>query len=236
MTSGSFFENPILNSPYSEPDRYHSLDAEGQPLDEPPRQGRRRSEFITPVPKPRKRKQKNNARQGKLGLQNDDGVSSDEQEYNPTPIINEIRRHLAAWRALPQSSWGVTPATARLLNHWRHHQFQGIRPFFCQVEAVEAVIWLTEVAKAQKQYSHIWEHVLGANEQANPELLRIAMKMAAGAGKRAHHESARYDSDRSLSPRRRGAAPIAGAPCSNSGAGSWRHRRRRSPIRRWCSR
>ena len=67
--------------------------------------------------------------------------------------------------------------------YWRSHQFQGVRPFFCQVEAVETVIWLTEVARNKKQYAHIWEHILGANEQANPELLRLAMKMATGAGK-----------------------------------------------------
>ena len=30
--------------------------------------------------------------------------------------------------------------------HWWHHQFQGIRPLFCQVEAVETAIWLTEAA------------------------------------------------------------------------------------------
>lgn len=41
--------------------------------------------------------------------------------------------------------WGVTPETARLLQHWRHHDFAGIRPFFCQIEAVETVIWLREV-------------------------------------------------------------------------------------------
>ncbi|MBR8187009.1 DEAD/DEAH box helicase family protein [Burkholderia ambifaria] len=58
-----------------------------------------------------------------------------------------------------------------------------MRPFFCQVEAVETVIWLTEVARNKRQYSHIWEHILGANEQANPELVRLAMKMATGAGK-----------------------------------------------------
>ncbi|MCB1154175.1 DEAD/DEAH box helicase family protein, partial [bacterium] len=182
-TGSSFFENPILNSPYEEPDRFHPLDDEGQPLNEPPRQGRRRSEFIAPVPKPRKRKQKADTRQGKLGLQADDGISTDEQEYDPNLIINEIRRYLAAWRSQPPASWGVSPATVRLLNHWRHYPFQGIRPFFCQIEAVEAVIWLTEVARTRKQYSRIWEHVLGANEQANPELLRIAMKMATGAGK-----------------------------------------------------
>jgi type III restriction enzyme len=178
-----FFENPILNSPYEEPKRHRALDTEGQPLNEPPREGRRRSEFITPVPKPRKKKQRADKTQGKLVLEEADDTSIDEQEYNPTPIINEIRGHLAAWRALPQSSWGVSPATARLLSHWRSHGFQGVRPFFCQIEAVETVIWLTEVAKSRKQYGLIWEHILGANEQANPELLRIAMKMATGAGK-----------------------------------------------------
>lgn len=183
MTTSQFFENPILNSPYEEPKRHHALDPSGQPLDEPPREGRRRSEFITPVPKPRKRKQRTGAAQGSLGLTSGDGVSTESQEYNPTPIINEIRSHLATWRALPKSSWGVTPATARLLEYWRTHPFEGVKPFFCQIEAVETVIWLTEVAKSRKQYASIWEHILGANEQANPELLRLAMKMATGAGK-----------------------------------------------------
>ena len=63
-----FFENPILNSPYEEPTRHHALDADGQPLNEPPREGRRRSEFITPVPKPRKKKQRADKAQGRLGL------------------------------------------------------------------------------------------------------------------------------------------------------------------------
>ncbi|MEQ1718326.1 MAG: DEAD/DEAH box helicase family protein [Hyphomicrobium sp.] len=182
-TAPPFFEKPILNSPYEEPWRHHALDPDGQPLNEPPRDGRRRSEFITPVPQPRKKKQRADKAQGKLGLEPTDDISTDEQEYNPTPIINLIRGHLATWRTLPQSSWGVSPATARLLNHWRSHPFQSTRPFFCQIEAVETVIWLTEVAKTKKQYSTIWEHILGANEQANPELLRIAMKMATGAGK-----------------------------------------------------
>jgi type III restriction enzyme len=179
-----FFEHPILNSPYEEPTRHHPLDGEGQPLNEPPRDGRRKSELITPVPKPRKKKRRNAGKdQASLDLSGDDGLSSEEQEYNPTPIINEIRRHVGDWRQLNPAAWGVTPATARLLNYWRSHQFQGVRPFFCQVEAVETVIWLTEVARTKRQYAHIWEHVLGANEQANPELLRLAMKMATGAGK-----------------------------------------------------
>jgi type III restriction enzyme len=182
--ASSFFEQPILNSPYEEPTRHHPLDTEGQPLNEPPRDGRRKSELITPVPKPRKKKRKNASKdQGNLDLHSDDGISTEEQEYNPTPIINEIRTHVGEWRRSNLGAWGVTPATARLLTYWRSHQFQGVRPFFCQVEAVETVIWLTEVARTKRQYAHIWEHILGANEQANPELLRLAMKMATGAGK-----------------------------------------------------
>jgi superfamily I DNA/RNA helicase len=48
----AFFERPILNSPYEVPRLHHALDKDGQPLDLPPVEGRRRSELITPVPKP----------------------------------------------------------------------------------------------------------------------------------------------------------------------------------------
>jgi type III restriction enzyme len=178
----NFFEKPILNSPYEVPRLHHALDHDGQPTDAPPVQGRRRSELITPVPKPRKKK--NKAEQGKLALGDKEGLSTAEQEYNPTPIINEIRSHVASWRDLPNAAdWGVTPATARLLAHWRSSNFESVRPFFCQVEAVETIIWLTEVARREKRYEKFWEHMKGANEQANPELLRIAMKMATGSGK-----------------------------------------------------
>lgn len=182
--TGTFYDQPILNSPYEEPTRHHALDEEGQPTEQPPVSGRRRSKLIAPVPKPRKRRKKADPLQTAMGLQSDDGISSDEQEYNPTPIINEIRSRVAAWRRPPgQTNWGVTPATARLLQHWRHHDFQGIRPFFCQIEAVETTIWLTEVTRNQKTCKRFWDHIRGANEQANPELIRLAMKMATGAGK-----------------------------------------------------
>jgi len=77
--SSPFFEHPILNSPYAEPSRHHPLDAEGQPLNEPPRDGRRKSELITPVPKPRKKKRQN-ADQANLDLHSDDGISTEEQQ------------------------------------------------------------------------------------------------------------------------------------------------------------
>lgn len=180
----SFFEQPILNSPYDVPTRYHPLDGDGQPLDQPPVNGRRKSELLTPVPKPRKQQKKAGADQKSFVLSDSSGLSTVEQEYNPTPIINEIRSHVATWRALPNpGDWGVTPTTATLLNHWRHHNFHDVTPFFCQIEAVETIIWLTEVARREKRHKHLWAHVEGANKDANPELIRLAMKMATGSGK-----------------------------------------------------
>lgn len=180
----TFFEQPILNSPYEVPTRHHALDNDGQPLDQPPVEGRRRSELITPVPKPRKQQKKAGKDQASFVLPDKEGLSTAEQEYNPTPIINEIRQYVATWRRIPNpADWGVTPATAQLLKHWRHHNFHGVRPFFCQVEAAETAIWLTEVARREKRYKHIWAHIEGANKDANPELVRLALKMATGSGK-----------------------------------------------------
>jgi type III restriction enzyme len=160
---------------------HHALDADGQPLDVPPVEGRRRSELITPVPSARRRTQ---GKQKSLAFQDETGLSSDTQKYNPTPIINEIRSHVESWRALPNpADWGVTPATARLLTYWRSHNFEGVRPFFCQVEAAETMVWLTEVAPKLKRTAHIREHLKASNQQANPELFRLGMKMATGAGK-----------------------------------------------------
>ncbi len=103
-----FFEQPILNSPYEVPRQHHALDGDGQPLDQGPVQGRRRSALITPVPKAKK--QRGKGKQANLGLGDGAGLSSTEQAYNPTPIINEIRGHVASWRALPNpSDWASRP-------------------------------------------------------------------------------------------------------------------------------
>jgi type III restriction enzyme len=142
--TNSFFEQPILNSPYAFPARHWELDRDGQPTNRIV-EARRGSDLITPVPKPKKRKR--DAKQSELVLGSEDDLSSAKQEYNPTPIINEMRTYVDQWRRLPNpDQWLVTPETARLLQHWRSHQFGGVRPFFCQIEAVETAIWLAEVA------------------------------------------------------------------------------------------
>ena len=168
-----FFERPILNSPYDYPARHWELDDQGQPTQQIIDR-RRRAEFITPIPKPKKRK-KSAYQQQRFVFDEGKGLSTQEQQYDPTPIINELRRQVDQWRSLPNSNdWKVTPETARLLQHWRHHRFNNLRPFFCQVEAIETAIWLTEVApKAGKAGKGFLDHLLNANNDANPEINRF---------------------------------------------------------------
>ena len=179
-----FFEQPILNSPYAYPGRHWELDPDGQPTDKIT-ESRRRSAFITPVPKPKKRRQAGEDKQSELLFKDKEGISTAQQQYDPNTIINEIRGYVDQWRKLPNpDQWQVTPETARLLQHWRHYPFASIRPFFCQIEAVETAIWLTEVAPHQGERGRKFlDYLKSANEHANPELFRIALKLATGAGK-----------------------------------------------------
>ena len=177
-----FFERPILNNPYDYPAQHWELDEQGQPTQRII-ENRRKAEFITPIPKPRKRTAKD---QSQFVFDEGKALSTEKQQYEATSaMINEVRYAVDQWRALKNpADWQVEPETQRLLQHWRHHPFGGIRPFFCQVEAVETAIWLTEVApKLGKSGKRFLEHLAAANQEANPELLRLALKLATGAGK-----------------------------------------------------
>ena len=176
-----FFEQPILNSPYEYPEKHWELDEQGQPTQKI-LETRRRAEFITPIPKPKKRKMA--AAQDAIVFDEGKGLSAKDQQYNLTSIINEVRGHVDSWRSLPNpNQWQVTPETVRLLQHWRHHRFSGIRPFFCQIEAAETAIWLTEVAPKFKNRKRLLDYLASVNRDANPELMRLALKLATGAGK-----------------------------------------------------
>jgi type III restriction enzyme len=179
--SNLFFERPILNSPYQYPLRHWELDINGQPTQQII-EHRRKAEFITPIPKPKKRRAKEN-HQAEIVFDEGKGLSTEEQQYDPTSMINEVRSHVDAWRSLPAHQWQVTPETTRLLQHWRHHAFGDIRPFFCQVEAVETAIWLTEVAPQTTAGKKILTILDAANSEANPKIKRVALKLATGAGK-----------------------------------------------------
>lgn len=170
----NFFENPILNSPYEEPLRHWQTDENNRPtgLVE---ESRRPSSLISPIPAP-----------AAGGQNNGPDLFSDvidNVEYSENQFINSIRGMVREWLRQPREKWGVTPETARLIDHWRNFSFASYRPFFCQREAVETLIWLTEVAPRTRSGKEVLEKLRAANDGADPNLFRIACKLATGAGK-----------------------------------------------------
>jgi hypothetical protein len=67
--------------------------------------GRRESQLITPIPKPRKRGGKDEQRELEFGAQ---GLSDGDQQYEVTQQINSIRALVEEWRQAPESQWKVT--------------------------------------------------------------------------------------------------------------------------------
>ena len=177
-----FFERPVLNAPYDHPSRHWELDESGQPTDRIVAR-RRRVSFVTPIPKPKKRKGSQDEMVFDAGARR---LAGEGQQYDLREIIGGVRRAVDEWRTLPEAEWRVTPETARLLRHWRRPRVDGFRPFFCQVEAAETAIWLTEVAPARGNAGRPFlDHLEAANAEANPGLSRLALKLATGAGKTA---------------------------------------------------
>ena len=108
-TDQTFFDKPILNSPYVRPARHWELDEDGRPTNNILPQ-RRSAALISVIPGSKKRARSS---QTEMVLDAGHGLSTDVQEYNPTPIINELRQELDTWRQLPNpQQWQVTPATA----------------------------------------------------------------------------------------------------------------------------
>src|SRR5690606_15005132 len=101
--TNEFFEQPILNSPYEYPSHHWELDATGQPTQKIA-PNRRRADFITPIPRPRKRKGAAGD-QTSLTFDEGKGLSTDEQAYDHTAIINAVRQEVDAWRVLPHAQW-----------------------------------------------------------------------------------------------------------------------------------
>jgi len=180
----SFFEQPVLNSPYAPPTRHWELDKDGRPTDRIVER-RRGAELVSAVPQPKTQKA---STQAAFVLDTGQGLSTEQGEYNQTYMINLLRQEVDTWRRLPNpEQWQVTPTTARLLRHWRGlmaDPTRPIRPFFCQLEAVETAIWIAEVApKMRDRGSRVLNWLKGANREANPDLFRVALKLATGAGK-----------------------------------------------------
>lgn len=89
-------------------------------------------------------------------------------------LVNTIRPRIKKWR--DQDYPGVTGITKRLLQHWQDpEERKDNRFFFCQLEAIETLIWLTESPEADKTGIAI--------PGDGGDFSRWCSKMATGSGK-----------------------------------------------------
>ncbi|MPZ67513.1 MAG: restriction endonuclease [Pseudonocardiaceae bacterium] len=166
-------DNPILNSPYEQPDRHYEIGPDG-PTGEI-RDGRRPSESFIPIAITKKGKRASDEGQAEI----DFDVTHERREHNT--LINEIRRDVAKWR-LDGHYGGVTPITRKLLQHWADPTREN-RVLFCQREAAETAIFLTEVAGRSNGHADWRRRLEPENAAHNGGLPRMALKMATGSGK-----------------------------------------------------
>jgi type III restriction enzyme len=159
-------ENPILNSPFREPEQHFRFSDEG--ITQDVAEGRRRSTYFVPIPPPKKKTA------GQLVL----GAEFARERAQDNDFINRVREQVNAWRTTRYP--GVTAVTRELLRYWTDPDREN-RLFFCQVEALETAIFLAEVAGQRHQW--IETHLREQNQARNPGLYRIAFKMATGSGK-----------------------------------------------------
>ena len=158
-------KNPVINSPYEEPKHHWELLKNGN-MTNNLLDGRRQSMHFVPVPKPE-------------GDGQQELLSPEDEEKTK---VNAIRKLVKKWRETPLENRAyISSVTKKLLAHWRDNKEN--RLFFCQLEAAETFIWLNEVAPRTKMGADLVQYLRDANNQANPDLLRLAAKMATGAGK-----------------------------------------------------
>jgi type III restriction enzyme len=159
-------ENPILNSPFREPTRHWRFGDTG--ITDEVVEGRRASSYFMPIPASK-------VRGAQLELETQ--WTRDRIEENK--LINQIRERVNSWRQARYP--GVTPTTRRLLDYWTDETRE--RPlFFCQIEALETAIYLTECATKQGD-TWIGNELRRFADDQNPGLYRMALKMATGSGK-----------------------------------------------------
>ena len=166
-------ENPILNSPYREPTRHFRFDVDG--ITNEIVEGRRISTYFVPIAQP-KRKVAKAIPAEQLSLSLSGNWTGEHIRENGE--INRVRAHVEAWR---RAKWpGITATTRELLTYWTNPE-RTAPLFFCQIEALETAIYITEVAGKQEP----WIDNLLREEAAKKSggLYRVAFKMATGSGK-----------------------------------------------------
>ena len=142
----------IINSPHEEPYHYWFYDRENR--DFHIRDGRRPAGYLMATPNSQ--------------AFDDPGI------FIEIDIVNKIRPRVTAWREAGYP--GVTGITQRLLEYWQDpKERKDRRFFFCQLEAIETLIWITEAPAADK---------VGITIQGDGgEIERWCNKMATGSGK-----------------------------------------------------
>lgn len=148
----STIDRLIINSPYEEPLQYWSYDRETRSFNL--KEGRRPAGYVV--------------------ASESSKAFDDPGEFIPIPLVNMIRPRIKAWREAGYP--GITGITKRLLEHWRNPQEREYRRFFfCQLEAIETLIWLTEAPESGK---------VGIEIPSDGGLFRrLCSKMATGTGK-----------------------------------------------------
>ncbi len=163
-------EQPILCSPYEEPNTHWVYDTEtGAAVKQP---GRRDAGYWYKT-------QRTGSEQLQLFR---------EEEWDDLPLVNALRADVKRWRDANYRN--ATPITRELLRHWtRDDLFR--RLFFCQREAVETAIYLAEIRQGGKHLrftpqftdEDLAKLVDIPNTEDIPALIRYGCKMATGSGK-----------------------------------------------------
>src|SRR3989344_3019440 len=162
-------KNPILNSPYNEPNRHFKADDKG--LTDEIVDGRRPSSSYIPVPRAK-------TKQKQLDLNLADGAFGVELQKD-NEFINKVRAKIKMWR--DGGYQGITKTSRDLLSYWRDDTREN-KLFFCQIEALETLMYINEVAEKAGD-AWIINELKKASADANPGLYRLAFKMATGSGK-----------------------------------------------------
>ncbi len=154
---------PILNSPFSEPQEHWHI-VEGEEPES--RSGRRPAMYYYRDPKVKPEKEYGTVAGTAIELK----------------LVNRIRAQVKKWRL--DGYPGVTRTTLELLQWWQRDG-RAQRLFFAQLDAVETVIFLTEARPDFRQGVEIPQEQLSEGKQAQgfTGFRRYACKMATGSGK-----------------------------------------------------
>lgn len=159
-------QKPVLNTPFDEPTCHWIMNSANRAT-KPDGKGRRQSLSILPVPKEKSEEKK-----------------AGEQLFDDVNIpVQEMRKYVKTWRS--RNYEGATEISRQLLEHWTtEDDREGKRLFFAQIEAIETLIYLTEVAEQMGgEQAQLMDKIETSSKSLNDGISRLCVKMATGTGK-----------------------------------------------------